>query len=76
MNITIILNNEITQFIYMTLGFFFIKSCNRYLLAVATSKHLYKNFETDWLYMNKVLEKNLKIFKMIIAYNQTDWFVN
>lgn len=76
MNITIILNNKIPQFIYMTLGFFFIESCNRYLLAVATSKHLYKNFETDWLYMNKVIEKNLKIFKIIIAYNQTDRFVN
>lgn len=27
-------------------------------------------------YMNKVLGKSSKIFKMIIAYNQTDWFVN
>lgn len=60
----------------MILGFFFIESCNRYLLAFATSKYLCQNFKTDWLYMDKVLGKSSKIFKMIIAYNQTDWFVN
>jgi hypothetical protein len=35
----ILLANEISLVIYLILGFFFIESCNGYLLAFATSKH-------------------------------------